>query len=68
MLAFLENSTWTRWTNQPRPLNGDGSYQLPRNAAAVYGDDDLAAYGLVRVIPAEEVPPPRPDAGYRGVA
>lgn len=53
MLAYLENTTWTRWTGQPRPLNGAGSYQLPRNAEAIYSDDELSAYGLVRVTPAE---------------
>jgi|GEM_PF-809524 len=53
MIAFLSGSTWTRWTNQPRPLNGDGSYQLPRNAEAIYADAELAAYGLVRVTLAE---------------
>jgi len=52
MLAFLDNSTWTRWTNQSRPLDGEDSYQLPRNAEAVYSDAELAVYGLVRVIAA----------------
>lgn len=53
MLAYLEDGTWSRWNDQPRPLNGEGSYQLPRDAETIYSAEELAAYGLVAVTPAE---------------
>lgn len=52
MLAYFDDTIWSPWTGQPRPLDGEGSYQLPRAAEAIYSDAELAAYGLLRVTPA----------------
>lgn len=51
MLAFKTNNAWTRWSGQPRPFNGDGSYNLSPNAEAHYRDDELETFGLYRVEP-----------------
>lgn len=63
MLTFRKNDSWTRWAGQPRPLDGEGSYQLPRAAETLYSDDDLAAYGLARVTSAE-VPEGKIKTGF----
>lgn len=63
MLAFKANSGWVQWTNQPRPLNDEGSFTLSPNAEALLTDAELAAYGLHRIVDAAPVP-----EGYRIVS
>lgn len=56
MLAYKDNDTWTRWTNQQRPRNGSGAYALPENAETAMSDAELVVYGLHRVAEARPIP------------
>lgn len=50
MLAFLDNGSWVKWTNQLRPYNGSELYRIPSNAEEVYSDEELFSFGLYRVV------------------
>ncbi|NGP18931.1 hypothetical protein [Devosia aurantiaca] len=50
MLAYKgDDVSWIEWQGEPRPLNGEGAWELPRNAGDTYSWQRLRTFGLYRV-------------------